>query len=169
MKKTVEEYMKLPYTVELTPDEEGFLAKLKELDGCMTVGDTVAEALEMLEDAKCEWFIAALEDDFNIPLPESMREAKHSGKFALRMSATLHKKLAEGAEQERVSLNQYIVILLSERNPLADLKRMLIAKKVSSEPVAQPEIEPCDWAVTNTGPSCKVLPFERRKPQVIGL
>jgi|LGOV01.1.fsa_nt_gb predicted RNase H-like HicB family nuclease len=128
-KTTVEEYMELPYTVELIPDEGSYLAKIKELDGCMTVGDDPTEALEMLNDAKEEWFYAAIEDGFEIPLPESMREVKQSGKFALRMPKSLHHKLTEGAEAEGVSLNQYIVTLLAERNALMSCKRMLIAEE----------------------------------------
>lgn len=128
-KTTVEEYMELPYTVEIIPAEGSYFAKIKELDGCMTVGDDPTEALEMLNDAKEEWFNAAIEDGFDIPLPESMREVKQSGKFALRMPKSLHHKLAEGAETEGVSLNQYIVTLLAERNALMSCKRMLIAEE----------------------------------------
>lgn len=126
MKRTVEDFMKLPYTVEIVPDEESYLAKVKELDGCLTVGDSPAEALEMLEDAKLEWFSAAIADDFDIPLPETMREFKQSGKFALRMPKSLHQKLAEEADIEGVSLNQYLVTLLAERNTLASLKRVFL-------------------------------------------
>ncbi len=129
MKRTVEEYMALPYTVELTPDDGSYFAKIKELEGCMTVGDNPSETLEMLNDAKKEWFFTALEDGLDIPLPESMREVKQSGKFALRMPKSLHQKLAEGAESEGVSLNQYIVTLLAERNTLVGLKSLLIMQR----------------------------------------
>jgi predicted RNase H-like HicB family nuclease len=129
MKRTVEEYMALPYTVELTPDDGSYLVKVKELEGCMTVGDNPAEALEMLEDAKEEWFSAAIEDGFEIPLPESMSEVKQSGKFALRMPKSLHHKLAEGAEAEGVSLNQYMVTLLAEKNALASIRRLILSHR----------------------------------------
>lgn len=167
MKKTVDEYMKLPYAVELIPDDGSFFAKVKELDGCMTVGDNPSEALEMLEDAKLEWFYAALEDGVEVPLPESMRTAKCSGKFALRMSTTLHQKLTEGADQDGVSLNQYIVSLLAERNSLAEVRRMLVTQMASVKPVEQQEVEPSSWGGTSKVKSCKVLPFERRKQQVV--
>jgi antitoxin HicB len=169
MKRTVEEYMALPYTVELTPDDGSCFAKIKELEGCMTVGDNPAEALEMLDDAKEGWFATAIEDGLEIPLPESMREVKQSGKVALRMPKSLHRQLVEMAEAEGVSLNQHIVALLSEKNALEGVKRMLIAQRVSHEPAASQEIEADTWAVTNTVPSCKVLSFELRKPQVIGI
>lgn len=167
MKKTVEEYMELPYIVELTPDDGSYFVKIKELDGCMTVGDSPADALEMIEDAKREWFAAAIEQDLEIPLPESMREIKQSGKFALRMPKSLHQKLAEEAEAEGVSLNQYIVTLLAENNVLANFKRLVV---VQGAQTAQNNIieDVPGWAVTDREKSCQVLPYDRRKLRVVG-
>lgn len=167
MKRTVEEYMDLPYTVELIPDDGSCLAKIKELEGCMTVGDNPADALEMLEDAKREWLTVAFEDGFEIPLPESMREVKQSGKFALRMPKSLHQKLAEEAEADGVSLNQYIVALLAEKNTLASLKHLVI---VQGTQIVQdrPIVEIPSWGVSGKEKSCKVLPFERRRALVVG-
>ncbi|MEM8505973.1 MAG: toxin-antitoxin system HicB family antitoxin [Cyanobacteria bacterium P01_D01_bin.1] len=45
-------------------------------------------------------------------------ETKYSGKTMLRMPKYLYERLAEAAKREEVSLNQYIVSLLSERNAL---------------------------------------------------
>lgn len=45
--------------------------------------------------------------------PESYQEAQYSGKIVLRMPRNLHRILAEQAEHEDVSLNQYMVSLLS--------------------------------------------------------
>lgn len=50
-----------------------------------------------------------LSDD--IPLPSS--DNSYSGKLLVRMPKSLHRRLAETAEREGVSLNQYIVSLLS--------------------------------------------------------
>ncbi|WP_051524383.1 type II toxin-antitoxin system HicB family antitoxin [Sulfurihydrogenibium subterraneum] len=63
-------YINMPYTIELIPDVEsgGFVAKIVELEGCITFGDTREEALQMLEDAKREWIETALEEGFEIPL-----------------------------------------------------------------------------------------------------
>jgi len=123
--KPVEELMKLPYTAEITADDGSYFAKIKELEGCMTVGETMAEALAMIEDAKLAWLTAAVEDGIEIPLPESMQAERYSGKFALRLPKSLHRQLAESAERDGVSLNQYLVTLLAERNALAEVKRLL--------------------------------------------
>ena len=123
--KTIDDLMKLPYTVELTPDNGSFFAKVKELEGCMTIGESMAEALEMIEDAKQAWLTAAVEEGIEIPLPGSMQEERFSGKFALRLPKSLHCRLAESAEREGISLNQYIVTLLAERNALSEVRKLL--------------------------------------------
>jgi predicted RNase H-like HicB family nuclease len=43
-----------------------------ELPGCVGGGDTIAEALEMLEDAKRGWFLSAL--DHGDPIPEPVED-----------------------------------------------------------------------------------------------
>lgn len=125
MSKTVEYYMALPYTTEIIPDESGFFIRVKELEGCISVGDTKAQALEMIEDAMREWLHVAIEDGLEIPLPDSMRKETYSGKFPLRMPKSLHGKLATSAAIEGVSLNQYIVSLLSEKNAIDEVRRIL--------------------------------------------
>ena len=44
--KTINEYMNLPYRIELTPDHEegGFAVSFPDLPGCLTVGETIEEA-----------------------------------------------------------------------------------------------------------------------------
>lgn len=64
-------YMALPYTIQLTPDVDGFwFAEIPLLDGCMTNGESQADALAMIEDAKRAWLISALELSLEIPEPE---------------------------------------------------------------------------------------------------
>lgn len=161
--KTVDELMSLPYTVELTPDDGSFFAKIKELDGCMTVGETMADALAMIEDAKRAWLIAALEDGIDIPLPEALQADRYSGKFALRLPKSLHRQLAESAEKDAVSLNQYLVTLLAERNPLAEVKRLMIEH--ASITCEEPEMEP---VLTVTGKSREMLQRHQRYLRVVG-
>ena len=69
--KTIEEYMHLPYRMELIPDtvEGGFAVRFSELPGCLTCGDTLEEAVRNAENCKREWLTAALEDGIEIPEP----------------------------------------------------------------------------------------------------
>jgi len=114
-KKDVTYYMNLPYKIVIQKDPfGGFFAEVEELEGCMTQGETYKEAYENILEAMEGWLEVALERGINIPDPES--ESQFSGKFTLRMPKSLHKKLAQSAKRENVSLNQYAIHLLSERN-----------------------------------------------------
>jgi predicted RNase H-like HicB family nuclease len=71
-KKNLEYYISLPYTIELTPDEDGYwFAEIPLLEGCMTNGASQMDALEMIEDAKRAWLTTALELGLSIPEPEA--------------------------------------------------------------------------------------------------
>jgi len=115
-KMSVEDYLKLPYTIEVTRDESegytGWFAKVGELPGCMTQADTFDELGEMIEDAKRAWIESALEDGEEIPLPRKVED--YSGKFVVRLPKSLHKQLVNTANQEGVSLNTYVNVALSQ-------------------------------------------------------
>ena len=111
--KKINYYMSLPYRIEIIPDldEGGYVACYPDLSGCLTIGDTIEEAIHNAEDAKRAWLEAALKDGINIPEPKSIDE--YSGQFKLRIPKSLHKKLAENARSEGVSMNQYCLYKLS--------------------------------------------------------
>ena len=112
MKKDLEYYMKLPYTIELVPSYEGgFAVRIVELPGCVSQGETLEEAYRMIEDAKRCWIELALEEGRKIPEPI---DDEFSGKFIVRMPKSLHKVLSERARKENVSLNQYVVYQLAK-------------------------------------------------------
>ncbi|WP_123052782.1 type II toxin-antitoxin system HicB family antitoxin [Clostridium sp. JN-1] len=113
MVKDLDYYMGLKYKVELIPDEDGtYAVRIPKLRGCISCGDTVQEALEMIEDAKKCWLEAALEDGINIPEPGEVNS--YSGEFRIRMPKSLHQDLAIEAEKEGISMNQYCIYLLSK-------------------------------------------------------
>lgn len=114
--KTIEEYLAMPYRLEIVPDndEGGFVASYPELPGCLTVGDTIEEAAANALDAKRQWIIAAMEDGIEINEPESF--TSYSGQFKLRIPKSLHKSLAEHSKKEGISMNQYCIYLLSKND-----------------------------------------------------
>ncbi len=118
MKKTIDDYMKLPYKMEIVedPDEGGFVVSFPELPGCITIGDTIEEAIKNASDAKRIWFEAALEE--NIDISEPLVSEKYSGQFKLRLPKSLHRSLAENSKREGISMNQYCVYLLSRWDAL---------------------------------------------------
>jgi predicted RNase H-like HicB family nuclease len=114
-KKDVAYYMNLPYKIIIRKDPYGgFFAKVDELEGCMTQGETYDEVSSNIREAMELWFEGSLEKGMDIPEPE--QENDYSGKFMIRLPKSLHRRLAENAKEENVSLNQYAVHLLSERN-----------------------------------------------------
>jgi antitoxin HicB len=125
--KTVEDYLRLPYTIQLRQYEDGtFFADVAELPGCMTEADTAEEALEMIRDAMAGWIEVALSE--GLPIPEPTVESEYSGRFLVRAPRSLHRDLADRARAEGASLNQFVVSTLSRavggrakrsRHPLA--------------------------------------------------
>lgn len=69
--KTFDEYMMLPYRMELVPDphEDGFVASYPDLPGCMSCGETVESAVANAVDAKAAWLQAAVDNGIAIPAP----------------------------------------------------------------------------------------------------
>jgi antitoxin HicB len=110
--KTVEDYLRLPYTIQLRQYEDGtFFAEVAELRGCMTEADTAEEALEMIRDAMAGWIEVALSE--GLPIPEPTPEAEYSGRFLVRAPKSLHRDLVRQAQAEGASLNQFVVTTLS--------------------------------------------------------
>ena len=116
--RTLEEYMRLPYRMEIIPDtiEGGFAVKFPELPGCLTCADTMEEAVRNAEDCKREWLAAAIED--RTPIPEPMTDEDYSGQFKLRIPKSLHKSLAEHSKAEGISMNQYCLYLLTKNDAI---------------------------------------------------
>ena len=116
--KTLDEYLALPYRMELTPDpdEGGYVVSFPDLPGCLSVGETIDEAVANAEDAKREWLAAAIEDGYPINEPDGIEN--YSGQFKLRIPKSLHKSLSVHAKEEGVSMNQYCVYLLSRNDAL---------------------------------------------------
>lgn len=112
MKKDFDYYAALPYKVVLLPSPEGgYVVEIPELPGCISQGETVEEAMQMIEDAKRCWLDVALEDGQEIPEPAKIED--YSGKFVVRVPKSLHHDLVQRAKDENVSLNQLTTYLLS--------------------------------------------------------
>lgn len=130
MEKNLDYYLKLPYTRELMPDETGaWFVRVKELPGCMSQAETPQEALRMIEDALRLWLKVSLEDGDAIPEPRL--EEEYSGKFVARVPKSLHRKLVESAEQEGVSLNQYVTTALAEAVGVQQNRQPQLAERAS--------------------------------------
>lgn len=113
MKESVESYMNKNYEIKFRRDkaEGGYTVWIPDLPGCITCCESADEIESSIDDAKLSWITAEIEEGHEIPLPRDIDD--YSGQFKLRMPKSLHKKLAERAREEGVSLNHYCVYLLS--------------------------------------------------------
>ena len=126
-----EDYLKKPYARRLIPDETGgFVATIQEFSGCIAEGDTADEALHNLEKAAVSWIAVALSLGQEIPEPISFHG--YSGKIALRIPRGLHKQVAEMAESEGTSQNQFLIAAiaryLGERGASKQLTKEFMAE-----------------------------------------
>lgn len=121
--KTSDYYMNLPYRLEIVPDpdEGGYVVRYPDLPGCISVGESISEAIANIEDAKLAWITAAIEEGIKISEPDSLED--YSGQFKLRIPKSLHRSLAEHAKAEGTSMNQYCLYLLSMNDALKENQR----------------------------------------------
>jgi len=111
-KKTVEALLQRDYPITLVPVEgSGFVAEHRDLPGCITQGDTLAEAMDNLAVAKRLWITTAAEHGDEVPQPST--DDRFGGRVLVRMPRSLHRRLFERAQDEGVSLNQLVVAMLA--------------------------------------------------------
>lgn len=109
--------MRYPVKLFYSEEDKGYIAVIPDLPGSSAFGDTPEKALKKIKIVEKMWLEAAAKEGMNIPTPST--EKQYSGRILARTPKTLHKQLAELAEEEGVSLNQLLVFLLSEavKNP----------------------------------------------------
>lgn len=110
--KSLDYYLSLKYPISFYPEFEGYTVIIKDLPGCMSVGETLSEAMENIQEARKLWIETAYEFEDDIPLPAT--EVEYSGSLSLQIPKSLHLSLAEKAQREGVSLDQYILVVLSK-------------------------------------------------------
>ena len=114
MNLKVQEYMQLPYTTVLKRDEDGdVVARISELKGCVAHGENETEAIDNIKSMMALWIESALEDGREIPLPLNDEDSAASGKLLVRTSRSVHVACLRAAAEDGVSLNQWIVTVLS--------------------------------------------------------
>ncbi|MDP2827459.1 MAG: type II toxin-antitoxin system HicB family antitoxin [Sulfuricellaceae bacterium] len=97
-------------------DGGGYLITFPDLPGCMSDGETEAEAVANGRDAFESWASARADAGKSIPDPAYQPEAAQaaSGRFVTRLPKSIHAKLAERAKVEGVSLNTLVLAFIAE-------------------------------------------------------
>lgn len=105
-----------PIEVFWSDEDEGFVALVPDLPGCSAWGVSEAEAIREAHDAIAAWLEAAQAAGRDMPEPTPPKDdSGYSGRFLVRLPRRLHADLARNAKREGVSLNQYLVFLLADR------------------------------------------------------
>lgn len=95
-------------------NHEFWVAESTELKGCAAQGDTLDEAITLFEEMEEEWLETAVKYGIPIPKQRITENVEYSGVISLRLGKTLHRKIAEAANEDGVSINKFITCALSE-------------------------------------------------------
>lgn len=124
-----------PYTV--VPDPSGsFFVSYPDLPGCITQVETSEAIGPAAEEIRTLWLETAYDHEMEIPLPRGGEG--FSGKFLVRVPRSLHRRLAQSAEMDGVSLNQYVVALLATNDAIARVERRLDEAQRQPSPAETP-------------------------------
>ena len=115
VERRVREALDRGYPVRVWREPEGyFVAVAPDVEGAIGTGDDAASAVADLEDALAAWFESAIVDGQALPEPRVGPEQQYSGRFVLRVPKSLHRHLAERADDEGVSTNHLAATLIAE-------------------------------------------------------
>ena len=105
---------KYSIVLQWSDEDEGYVATISELPGVSAVGETPEKAVAEVQDAA----VACIEsmEDLGETVPEPNLLPIYSGQLRVRMPHTLHARLATRAQIEGVSLNSFILHLLSSNS-----------------------------------------------------
>jgi predicted RNase H-like HicB family nuclease len=124
MRKPLSDYLAVQYPLEIIADEEGgYVIVFPDLPGCLTQVEEIEEVPAAANEIRELWIETEYERGNDIPPPSYPEE--YSGKFNLRIPRSLHRRLAESARRDGVSLNQYVMSLLDRGDALAQVDRRL--------------------------------------------
>jgi len=91
-----------------TEGHELWVVESTELQGCTAQGDTLDDALAKYETNEKEWIETAEKYGISLPEQKIQKICEYSGKLTLRMGKSMHRKLAEAAQNENISINALI-------------------------------------------------------------
>jgi len=123
--KKLEDYLEAPYRIVLRPipgEPVEWMAEYPDLPGCVGAGDTAEEAISEVRESLKALVMHNLEKNIAIAEPKNPETENYSGFLTLRIPKSLHMKLAEVAQEENTSLNQYLLYLLTERNTARQIR-----------------------------------------------
>ena len=119
-KLSTSSYLSMPwhYCSEASEWEgaKGFWVWVAELPDCSTFATSLENGLAQLPALLDQYLRVAIASKAKIPLPEVPRRgsSQFAGRLLLRVPASLHMGIKTAAKQERVSINQFALKVLTE-------------------------------------------------------
>lgn len=119
------------FNIIWSEDDGEYVATCPAFPGLSALGETEAEALAEAKIA-LDLFIKTCQDK-GIPLPESDVAGEYSGQFRVRLPKSLHRRAAQMAALDGVSLNQFVAGAVEARvggqmagqNMMREMKQVL--------------------------------------------
>lgn len=120
----------LKYSVQViwSDEDEAFLATIPELPGLSAFGDTQEEATQEAITIAQDMIEIKEEDGDPIPNPHKKRE--YSGQFRLRLPQSLHESLSVEADREGLSLNSYLIYLITKQSTVHSIEKLYIRESL---------------------------------------
>jgi predicted RNase H-like HicB family nuclease len=107
-------------------EDECFVATVPEFPYLSGFGETPEEAVVDIQGVLETVIDAMVADGTSPPEPKKLVHQNFSGQTRLRLPKSLHAKLANDAEEDNVSLNTYMVSLLSQEHSVAQVYKETI-------------------------------------------
>jgi|WetSurMetagenome_2_1015567.scaffolds.fasta_scaffold16780_4 predicted RNase H-like HicB family nuclease len=115
--------LKYSVSIKWNDEDDGYIATVPELPGLSAFGKTQKKALDELKIATEAYIETLKEVGRTLPIPEKI--TLYSGQLRLRLPKGLHAKLSAAAENQGISLNTYLVSLLSEEHSKQEIIKTL--------------------------------------------
>jgi predicted HicB family RNase H-like nuclease len=103
------------YRVEWSAEQSQYVGRCIEFPWMSRWAPTMQKAIAEVEHAVDEYIHQLEADGGDVPVP--LTERQYSGKFVVRTSPALHARLAVEAAEQNVSMNQWVVQKLADRQP----------------------------------------------------
>lgn len=119
-RESLSHYLALAYPYTVTNDDGSYFIEFPDLPGCMTQVEDARDIAAMADEIRTLWIETEYERGADIPEPAG--HTGYSGRFVMRVPKSLHRTLAQSARQEGMSLNAYVLYLLSERQAVTRME-----------------------------------------------
>ena len=106
--------MKYTYTAVFTDNNGKIYARVLDLDGCITTGNDLADAMEQMKDAMSAWLCTAEDENIAIPAPTTQDKIVYGKGDVLSLITADTVKYRSVTDTRTIKKNVSIPVWLSE-------------------------------------------------------